>query len=63
VFSYIKKKFKNFSDSESGAVTVDWVVLTAGVVVLASVLIQYTRTSILDISDVVEAGVENPLRD
>ncbi len=29
------KKFKNFRASEDGAVTVDWVVLTAAVVVLA----------------------------
>lgn len=51
-----------FND-ESGAVTVDWVVLTAGVVVLASVLVQYTGTAILDISDKVADGVANPIPD
>ena len=31
----LKKLFKNFSASEAGAVTVDWVVLTAAVVGLS----------------------------
>jgi Flp pilus assembly pilin Flp len=32
------ERFKNFSKDESGAVTVDWVVLTAAVVALAIVV-------------------------
>ncbi len=30
--------FKNFANDESGAVTVDWVVLTAGIVVLGTIV-------------------------
>ena len=33
----IMKLFTKFKNDESGAVTVDWVVLTAGVVLLAAV--------------------------
>lgn len=33
------KKFLNFAKNESGAVTVDWVVLTAGIVVLAGLVL------------------------
>lgn len=29
--------FRNFLDNESGAVTVDWVVLTAGIVMMGAV--------------------------
>tara|TARA_R110002096_G_scaffold139147_6_gene293334 strand:- start:12039 stop:12206 length:168 start_codon:yes stop_codon:yes gene_type:complete len=52
-----------FGKDQEGAVTVDWVVLTAGVVVLASVILQYTGTAVLDISDSVSGGIENPLGD
>jgi hypothetical protein len=57
------KVLKRFNCNESGAVTADWVVLTAGVVVLAGVLVQYTGTAILDISDSVSGGIENPLKE
>lgn len=33
--SHIRRIFRRFSDGDSGAVTVDWVVLTASVLVLA----------------------------
>lgn len=36
---YIMKLFTKFKNDESGAVTVDWVVLTAGVVLLAAVAV------------------------
>jgi len=38
------KFFKNFRKDESGAVTVDWVVLCAAVVLLAGVVITNLKT-------------------
>ena len=40
------KLTKNFRDDESGAVTVDWVVLTAALVGIAIALIATVRTGI-----------------
>ena len=40
------KLTKKFSDDESGAVTVDWVVLTAALVGIAVTLISTIRTGI-----------------
>ncbi|WP_208352668.1 hypothetical protein [Pseudaestuariivita rosea] len=39
------KFLKNFRDDESGAVTVDYIVLTAGVVLLAVVVFAFLRDS------------------
>ncbi|NSX55999.1 Flp family type IVb pilin [Parasulfitobacter algicola] len=36
---------KNFRDDESGAVTVDWVVLAAAIVLLGSVVLAAIRTA------------------
>lgn len=63
IISMIKQRMAKFGKDQEGAVTVDWVVLTAGVVVLASVILQYTGTAVLDISDSVRGGIENPLGD
>ncbi len=63
IISMIKQRMAKFGKDQEGAVTVDWVVLTAGVVVLASVILQYTGTAVLDISDSVSGGIENPLGD
>ncbi|MBA3910196.1 MAG: hypothetical protein C0524_09990 [Rhodobacter sp.] len=41
---------KLFLDDESGAVTVDWVVLTAGVVVLAVIVMPPIQTAIVDMA-------------
>jgi Flp pilus assembly pilin Flp len=38
--------FKNFANDESGAVTVDWVVLTAGIVVLGVFVMQTIGASV-----------------
>ncbi len=40
--------FKNFKNDESGAVTVDWVVLTAAVVGLGLIVIQAVTPEIRD---------------
>lgn len=50
-------KFKNFMKSEDGAVTVDWVVLTAAVVSLAVVVIFAIQGSTDNVGD----GVGNYL--
>lgn len=39
--------FWHFLDDETGAVTVDWVVLTAGVVVFAAIVMPPIQTAIL----------------
>ena len=39
------KLFKNFHNDESGAVTVDWVVLTAAIVGLGMVVMKIGRAS------------------
>jgi len=40
------KLFKNFKDDEAGAVTVDWVVLTAAIVGLGLAVVATVRTSV-----------------
>lgn len=40
------KFFKNFRNDESGAVTVDWVVLTAAVAVLGTLVYSQISTSV-----------------
>jgi Flp pilus assembly pilin Flp len=41
---------KRFLADESGAVTVDWVVLTAGVVILAVVVMPPIQTAVVDMA-------------
>ena len=41
---------KRFLSDESGAVTVDWVVLTAGVVILAVVVMPPIQTAVVDMA-------------
>ncbi|KUP92352.1 hypothetical protein [Tritonibacter horizontis] len=53
------KFFKNFRKDDSGAVTVDWVVLTAAVAVLAGVV----YTSIQDGASDLTEGTGNFLSD
>jgi Flp pilus assembly pilin Flp len=42
---------KNFRDDEEGAVTVDWVVLTAGIVGLAIVVVTTVADGVYDLAD------------
>ena len=51
------KLFTKFKNDESGAVTVDWVVLTAGVVLLAAVAVNAVKGQIGTISDVVSTAI------
>jgi Flp pilus assembly pilin Flp len=41
----------HFLKDETGAVTVDWVVLTAGVVVLAVIVMPPIQTAIVDLAE------------
>lgn len=41
---------KQFLGDETGAVTVDWVVLTAGVVILAVIVMPPIQTAIIDMA-------------
>jgi Flp pilus assembly pilin Flp len=41
---------RKFLDDESGAVTVDWVVLTAGVVILAVIVMPPIQGAIVDMA-------------
>ena len=49
---------KRFLDDETGAVTVDWVVLTAGVVVLAVIVMPPIQTAIVDMAIYIGETVE-----
>ncbi len=49
---------KNFRADEDGAVTVDWVVLTAAVVGLGVVAVGTVRTSVGNLADNIQTGVE-----
>jgi Flp pilus assembly pilin Flp len=42
--------FRQFIEDEAGAVTVDWVVLTAGVVVFAVLVMPPIQTAIVDMA-------------
>jgi Flp pilus assembly pilin Flp len=51
------KLFTKFKNDESGAVTVDWVVLTAGVVLLAAVAVNAVSGQLGAISGVVSSAI------
>ena len=42
--------FTQFLEDESGAITVDWVVLTAGVVVFAAIVMPPIQAAIVDMA-------------
>ncbi|MDZ4135118.1 MAG: hypothetical protein U1D06_05925 [Paracoccaceae bacterium] len=51
--------FKNFSNDESGAVTVDWVVLTAAVVGLGLVVMAAVKPGISGLSTDIATSLTN----
>lgn len=53
--------FKRFLSDETGAVTVDWVVLTAGVVVLAVVVMPPIQRAVVDMAILIgdQVGIAN----
>ena len=51
------KLFTKFTNDESGAVTVDWVVLTAGVVLLAAVAVNAVGDQLGVISGLVSNAI------
>lgn len=50
--------FKNFSKDEDGAVTVDWVVLTAAVVGLGIAGVTAVNTGITDLANEIQTSLE-----
>ncbi len=48
---HMLRAFKKFKDDEAGAVTVDWVVLTAAVVGLSTALVIELRGGSSDLTD------------
>lgn len=48
---------RNFRRKEDGAVTVDWVVLTASIVIFAATLGYYLRDATTDAGDTVGANI------
>ena len=52
------KLFKNFKDDEAGAVTVDWVVLTAAIVGLGLAVVGTVRTSVGGLGDKISASID-----
>ena len=53
------KMFKKFNDDESGAVTVDWVVLTAAIVGLGIAVVGVVRGSINGLGDKISLAIDN----
>lgn len=49
--------FKTFKSDETGAVTVDWVVITAAIVLLATLVAVTVRDSTVDTADVMADAV------
>ena len=52
------KLFKNFHKDDSGAVTVDWVVLTAAIVGLGLAVIATVRTSVDGLGDKIATSID-----
>ncbi len=52
------KFFKNFRKDEDGAVTVDWVVLTAAVVALAAIAYNQVRTGASGLAGDVQSALD-----
>ena len=50
---------KNFAADESGAVTVDWVVLTAAIVGLGIAVITSVRTGVGSVASEIEASLDS----
>lgn len=55
----IFSSIKNFGSSEDGAVTVDWVVLTAGIVALGFVVVISVSAGAVDLGDKTTVAIEN----
>lgn len=53
------KMFKKFRNAEEGAVTVDWVVLSAGVVVLGGLAAGYVSSGLSGVTTAVKDGITN----
>ncbi|MFT6024495.1 MAG: Flp pilus assembly pilin Flp [Ascidiaceihabitans sp.] len=53
------KKFKSFVNDQNGAVTVDWVVLCAGIVALAASIVVAMQTGTLTLSSSVTDMLSN----
>ena len=51
------KMFNAFLNDESGAVTVDWVVLTAALVALALAALSQVESGVTDLSDEIAAVI------
>ncbi|WP_096785024.1 Flp family type IVb pilin [Rhodobacter sp. CZR27] len=49
--------FKNFRNDEDGAVTVDWVVLTAAIVGLGLLVMGYVKTSLEDAATAISSNI------
>ncbi len=52
-------RVKNFVRSENGAVTVDWVVLCAGVVAIAVAIVVAMQTGAVNLSDDISSYMSN----
>mgnify|MGYP001259340428 CR=1 FL=1 len=57
-FLNIAKRFRNFNKDEDGAVTVDWVVLTAAVVGLGLVVMAAVGPAISRLSDNIASSID-----
>jgi Flp pilus assembly pilin Flp len=55
--------FKNFKNDESGAVTVDWVVLTAAIVGLGFVVMQTVSTGLTTAATTITTDIASSVAD
>jgi Flp pilus assembly pilin Flp len=53
------KLYKNFNEDEAGAVTVDWVVLTAAIVGLGVAVLATVSTSTKKVSDSIGTSLDS----
>ena len=55
----LQNRFKTFKSDESGAVTVDWVVLTAAIVGLGMVVMVTVGGGVTGLGDAITAGLKS----
>lgn len=58
-FLNLTKRFRNFNKDEDGAVTVDWVVLTAAVVGLGLIVFAAIKPKIDNLATAIGGEIEN----
>jgi hypothetical protein len=53
------RRLANFLTDETGAVTIDWVVLTAAIVTMAMLIFPFFRSPVSDLAEAIATEVED----